>query len=215
MDVEGMGDQAARTVEADQQRLTTRSADGARARFRTAIAASALLLALTGCATARTAMGGARQFGAGFGAAALAPLEDFNLRREQIPPVLRHAETNPYDLRGMGRCRAIAAEVARLDEALGPDTAEPPPPRGSRSELAAAAAADLALDAVRDASTDFIPARGWIRLLTGAERHSRRVQSAIQAGVMRRAFLKGAGMERNCLPPAAPSWFRPRRSNIN
>jgi hypothetical protein len=179
-------------------------------RVRIALAASAILLTVSGCATARTAMGGARQFGAGFGAAATAPLEDFNLRRERIPPVLLHAEANPYDLRGMGRCGAIAAEVAQLDEALGPDTAEPPPPRGSRSEQTAAAAAGLALEAVRDASTDFIPGRSWIRLLTGAERHSRRVQSAVQSGLLRRAFLKGTGMQRNCAPPAAPSWFRPR-----
>ncbi|WP_331037712.1 hypothetical protein, partial [Brevundimonas sp.] len=174
-------------------------------RARVVLAASAILLTVSGCATARTAMGGARQFGAGFGAAAMTPLEDFNLRREQIPPVLLHAAANPYDLRGMGRCGAIAAEVARLDDALGPDTAEPPPPRGSRSELAAAAAAELALDAVRDASTDFIPGRSWVRLLTGAERHSRRVQSAVQSGLLRRAFLKGTGMQRNCAPPAAPS----------
>lgn len=166
-----------------------------------------MLLTLTGCASA---MGGARQFGAGFGAAATAPLEDLNLRRQPIPRVLLYAEENPYDLRGMNRCGAIAAEVARLDDALGPDTAEPPPPRGSRSDEAAAAAAALALEAVRDASTDFIPGRSWIRLLSGAERHSRRVQSAIQAGIMRRAFLKGTGMQRNCAPPAAPSWFRPR-----
>lgn len=183
-----------------------RAAAGAGARV--VLAAAAMGLVLSGCASA---MSGARQFGAGFGSAATAPLEDLNLRRERIPPVLLYAEENPYDLRGMGRCGAIAAEVARLDDALGPDTAEPPPPRGSRRDEAAAAAAALALDAVRDASTDFIPGRSWIRLLSGAERHSRRVQSAIQAGIMRRAFLKGTGMQRNCAPPAAPSWFRPRR----
>jgi hypothetical protein len=65
-------------------------------------------------------------------------------------------------------------------------------------------------DAIRDATTDFIPGRGWIRRLSGAEQHSRHVQSAIQAGRMRRAFLKGTGMQRNCAPPAAPGWFRPR-----
>jgi hypothetical protein len=29
------------------------------------------------------------------------------------------------------------------------------------------------------------------------------------AGKLRRAYLKGAGMQTNCAPPAAPSWFVP------
>lgn len=156
-------------------------------------------------------MDGARQFGAGLGAAATAPLDDLNLRREYIPTVLLQAEANPYDLRNLTRCATIGAEIARLNEALGPDTDEPPAPDGSYlSERAADATAEAALDAVRDATTDFIPGRGWIRRLSGAEQHSRHVQSAVQAGRMRRSFLKGVGMQRNCAPPAAPAWFRPR-----
>ena len=168
----------------------------------------ALCIPLSACGAMA---GGAQQFGAGLGAAATAPLDDLNLRRRYIPTVLLQAEANPYDLRNLNQCRTIAAEIARLDEALGPDTDEPPSPDGStRSEQAADAAASLALDAVRDTTTDFIPGRSWIRRLSGAEQHSRHVQSAIQAGRMRRAFLKGVGMQRNCAPPAAPAWFRPR-----
>ena len=44
-----------------------------------------------------------------------------------------------------------------------------------------------------------------------AEAHSKHVQSAIQAGLRRRSFLKGVGMQRNCAPPAAPAGFVPRR----
>ena len=69
--------------------------------------------------------------------------------------------------------------------------------------------AKAALNAIRDTTTDFIPGRNWIRRLSGAEQHSKHVQSAIQSGRMRRAFLKGMGMQRNCAPPAAASWFRP------
>lgn len=155
--------------------------------------------------------GGAQQFGAGLGAAATAPLDDLNLRRQYIPTVLLQAEANPYDLRNLSQCATIGAEIARLNEALGPDTDEPPAQDGSfLSERAADAASAAALDAIRDATTDFIPGRSWIRQLSGAEQHSRHVQSAIQAGRMRRAFLKGTGMQRNCAPPAAPGWFRPR-----
>jgi len=167
------------------------------------------LLLLAGCGGAME--GGARQFGAGLGAAATAPLDDLNLRRQYIPTVLLQAEANPYDLRNLDQCATIGAEIARLNEALGPDTDEPPAPDGSfLSERAADAAAAAALDMIRDATTDFIPGRSWIRRLSGAEQHSRNVQAAIQAGRMRRAFLKGAGMQRDCAPPAAPGWFRPR-----
>lgn len=176
--------------------------------MRASVLLIALCIPLSACGAVA---GGAETFGAGLGAAATAPLDDFNLRREYIPTVLLQAEANPYDLRNLNQCTTIGAEIARLNEALGPDTDEPPPQDGSRlSERAADAASAAALEAIRDATTDFIPGRSWIRRLTGAEQHSRHVQSAIQAGRMRRAFLKGIGMNRNCAPPAAPSWFRPR-----
>jgi hypothetical protein len=169
-----------------------------------------LLLALGGCTVARSAGEGVGAVASGFGAAATAPLDDLNLRRETIPTVLLQAESNPYDMRNLNRCSTIGAEIARLNEALGPDADEPPAPDGRYlSEQAADAAAQATLGAIRDAATDFIPGRSWIRRLSGAEQHSRHVQSAIQAGRLRRTFLKGMGMQRNCAPPAAPSWFRP------
>jgi len=171
-----------------------------------------LALAVAGCNAGRSAVGGVEQVGAGLGQAVTAPLDDFNLRRQMIPTVLLQAEANPYDLRNLNQCTTIGAEVARLDEALGPDTDEPPRQDGAyASEQAADAAAKATLNAIRDTTTDFIPGRSWIRRLSGADQHSRHVQSAIQAGRMRRAFLKGIGMQRNCAPPAAPSWFQPRR----
>lgn len=169
------------------------------------------LVGLAGCNAGRSVGQGVRTVAEGAGEAATAPLEDLNLRREQIPTVLLQAEANPYDMRTLSRCAAIAAEVRKLDEALGPDTDEPPQQDGSYlSERAADAAAKATLDAIRNTTTDFIPGRNWIRRLSGADAHSRHVQSAIQAGRMRRAFLKGSGMQRNCAPPAAPRWFRPR-----
>jgi hypothetical protein len=169
------------------------------------------LVLLTACNAGASVMDGARQFGSGLGAAATAPLDDLNLRREYIPTVLLQAEANPYDLRNLNQCTTIGAEIARLNEALGPDTDEPPAPDNPYlSERAADAASRAALDAIRDATTDFIPGRAWIRRLSGAEQHRLHVQSAVQAGRMRRAFLKGTGMQRNCAPPASPSWFRPR-----
>ena len=161
-------------------------------------------VALCGCSAAT-------QVRDGVGAAVTAPLTDFNLRREFIPTVLLQAEGNPYDTRNLNQCTTIAAEVIRLNDALGPDTDEPPHDDGTlMSERAQDAAARAALDAIRNSVTDFIPGRNWIRQLSGAEQHSRHVQSAIQAGRSRRAYLKGLGMQRNCAPPASPSWYRPR-----
>lgn len=169
-------------------------------------------LAVGGCNAGRSAMDGAEQFGAGFSDAASAPMDVLNLRPEVIPTVLLQAQANPYDMRNMSRCSTIGAEIVRLDGVLGPDMDEPPPVDGSyMSERAADATAQAALGAVRDTATDFIPGASWIRRLSGAAQHERDVQAAIQAGRMRRAFLKGMGMQRNCAPPAAPSWFVPAR----
>lgn len=170
-------------------------------------------LLLVGCNAGTSAKGGVDQVGAGLGGAVAAPLEDLNLRRQEIPTILLQAEANPYDVRNMTRCSTIGAEIRRLDEALGPDTdAELVDDEGAFvSERAADAAAGATLDAVRGTVTDFIPARSWVRRLTGADAHSKHVQSAIQAGLRRRSFLKGVGMQRNCAPPAAPAGFAPRR----
>jgi hypothetical protein len=173
----------------------------------------ALVLILSACNAGGSALQGGREFRAGVGKAVTAPLEDLNLRRDHIPVVLLQAEANPYDLRNLTQCSTIAAEIARLDEALGPDTDEPPAPQSPYlSERAADAASKAALAAIREAATDFIPGRSWIRRLSGAEQHSQDVQAAVQAGRMRRAFLKGVGMQRNCRPPAAPRWFSPQTS---
>jgi hypothetical protein len=166
---------------------------------------------MAGCTASRSVGEGVDTVRDGFGAAVSAPLEDLNLNRSEIPMVLLQARANPYDLRNLTQCRTLAAEVRRLDDVLGPDTDEPPAPDGRRiSERAADAAADATLGAIRDTTTDFIPGRSWIRRLSGAARHDREVQAAIEAGRARRAFLKGVGMQQNCAPPAAPAWFRPR-----
>ncbi|MBB5659731.1 hypothetical protein [Brevundimonas halotolerans] len=170
-----------------------------------------LAVSLCSCNAGQSARGGVQQFQSGFGAAATAPLEDLNLNKDEIPAVLLEALTSPYGLRNLNQCRTIAAEIARLNEALGPDVDEPAPDDpGLLSERAADAAATAALDLVRDTSTDFIPGRSWIRRLSGAEQSDRQMQSAVEAGRLRRAFLKGVGMQLNCAPPAAPAWFRPR-----
>lgn len=134
--------------------------------------------------------------------AATAPLRDLNMMRAKIPPVLLHAMADPYARPPKGyNCRALIALVKPLDDALGSDldriVAEDQDVMERSRETALGAAADLASDA--------IPFRGWVRKLTGAERHDRLVRDAIFSGGVRRAYLKGLGEAKGCNPPATPS----------
>lgn len=142
--------------------------------------------------------------------AVTAPLDDLNLKHIDIPDVLTRAAAGPYDMEGLTRCEAIAGEVGRLNEALGPDLDEASPPdKRTKGQKIKQAAGDAAVGAIGDKTHSLIPFRGWVRKLSGAERRDKRVAAAIQAGKIRRGYLKGAGMRMNCAPPAAPSWFHP------
>lgn len=145
--------------------------------------------------------------------AATAPLEDLNLRQKGVPDVLARARSDPYDIEGLDRCEAIAEEIGRLDGALGRDLDEAPPPDGrTGGQRLGGQVKDLGVAGVRSESQGLLPFRGWIRKLTGAEAAQRKREAAIQAGRIRRGYLKGVGMHMNCAPPAAPSWFIPRKA---
>ena len=131
------------------------------------------------------------------------PLTDFNINQIEIPDSLRKAAHAPYAHAPAGSCEAIALEIADLDEALGPDldlAAE----KTTKRKLASRAA----MGAVRRLSSSWIPYRGVLRTVTGAEAHARKVSNATLAGAVRRAYLKGLGERDNCGPTAAP-WREP------
>lgn len=136
---------------------------------------------------------GGATFRQGIGQAATAPLDDLNLRHQQVPEILISARHAPYATQGLGHCRDVTAGIAALDDALGPDVDQPGPDAGTGDQ-----AATMALDMVRDTATDFIPLRSWVRRLSGAAAHDRAVQAAIRAGLVRRGFLKGIALERRC-----------------
>lgn len=136
------------------------------------------------------------------GAAVTSPLEDLNLKRTAIPDILQKAVTEPYDVQGLNSCSAVATEIGKLDGALGPDRDQPPVDRHMT-------AGSAAVEVVRAGAEMAVPYRGWVRKLTGANRHQAEIQAAINAGGARRGYLKGVGMRMNCAPPAAPSWFKP------
>ncbi|HUZ12136.1 MAG TPA: hypothetical protein VMU93_04705 [Caulobacteraceae bacterium] len=133
------------------------------------------------------------------------PFRDLNVIRSKIPPVLQRAVADPYERPLPATCEGLAAEVRQLSRALGPDYDEPAttehPGLVARGEGAARAGA---LDAMRSGEEAYIPFDGFIRLLSGAQRHDQAVLAAIQAGAVRRAYLKGLGEARGCAPPAVP-----------
>jgi len=133
--------------------------------------------------------------------AVAAPLRDVNVLRTKIPVVLLEAMADPYKRPPHTACAAIAAEILPLNGALGADLDEPATSEDDLMERGK----DAALGAVAGFASDVIPFRGWVRKLTGAERHDSLVTAAITAGGVRRAYLKGLGEAHSCPPPATPS----------
>jgi hypothetical protein len=134
------------------------------------------------------------------GAAAATPLADLNVTREDVPDVLLAALKNPYQLPASQNCVALSLEIRALDEVLGADVdmaVSPTDP--SLMHRASSLAQDQAVGALQRTAEGLIPFRGWVRKLSGAERHSKHVAACIAAGSVRRAFLKGVAAAQNCV----------------
>ena len=144
------------------------------------------------------------------GGAMTAPLRDVNLIRTKIPPVLVAAIEDPYARPSPSTCATIIEQVAELNEALGEDLDVVVIRNASLMDRGK----ETAFNAVADLTTDVIPFRGWVRKLTGAEKHDKRVQAAVVAGGVRRAYLKGLGEARGCDPPATPSHLKSSNRQI-
>lgn len=145
---------------------------------------------------------------AGLAGAAAAPLRDVNLMRTEIPPVLLEALDDPYKRPRPATCAQYIALVRPLDEALGPDFDIPAADDGSLVRKAN----DAALGGAASLAQDIVPFRGWVRRLSGAQRHDALVSAAITAGAARRAYLKGLGEAKNCKAPAIPRRAAPPRA---
>lgn len=129
---------------------------------------------------------------------AATPIDSLNLRKKKVPAVLSDASANPYDLRGLSRCPAIAAEVRDLDAALGDD-------------FDVAQASGRSMNAgylAKSVVGSFIPFNGLIKEISGANAQERKMQAMIYAGVARRSFLKGVGQARGCGYPARTATAR-------
>ena len=139
---------------------------------------------------------------ASVGGVVSAPLRDVNVVRTKIPPILLEATADPYARPpAPAKCKELNELLGPLDEALGPDLDAPAADEDDLMQ----SGRTTAMGAAATLATDVIPFRGWVRKLSGAERHDQLVQSAIIAGAVRRAYLKGLGEAEGCNPPATPS----------
>lgn len=130
------------------------------------------------------------------------PVDDLNLRKEKIPPVLEAAQAHPYTVPNKGRCASLNGEIADLNEALGPDIddAISPSARQKRDRVIASTARSLV--------GGLIPFGGVIREVSGANAAAAHRELYLYAGSVRRAFLKGYGKAHGCrikryVPPVA------------
>ncbi|HUO23884.1 MAG TPA: hypothetical protein VMU59_15320 [Caulobacteraceae bacterium] len=175
-----------------------------------------LCAALAACATPEPVKTATDTTRANIGGAVSAPLQDFNVVRTQIPVVLLEAKSDVYARPNPLNCGALAIELGRLDDALGPDI-DIKKAAKSRSDRGAEYAANAGVAAVKDVAEGWIPMKSWVRYMTGAQQHDEAVQSAIAAGRERRSYLKGLAQSLGCIgigpkptklfpaPPVTPS----------
>jgi hypothetical protein len=158
---------------------------------RSSFSVTAILLAAALTATSAQAQNGERQHSvAGTAAdAATQPLEDFNLKSRKIPAVLIAAQDAPYETASLDGCAALQTEIFALDGVLGPDAdAEADKPGLMRG----------ALQTGGDLLSSFIPFRGVVRSLSGANRKRAEMAAAVYAGIARRSYLKGYAAAQKC-----------------
>jgi hypothetical protein len=180
------------------------------------LSAGFALLLLAGCATGRSdgserIQTTAQANNENMTGAMQAPLRDVNVLRTKIPDILLQAIADPYARPPQpSDCPLLVALIQPLEDALGPDLDAPAPDEDDLMQRGQT----TAIGAVAGLASDVIPFRGWVRKLSGAERHDALVQSAIVAGAVRRAYLKGLGEARGCNPPATPSHVHAGRAAV-
>ncbi|MDQ2860604.1 MAG: hypothetical protein M3T55_07760 [Pseudomonadota bacterium] len=132
--------------------------------------------------------------------AAEAPLHDLNLVRQKIPPILLAALADPYARPAPATCRELDDQIRVLTDALGADFDAPYNPQ----EPSLTTQRGVALTLAHGAAESLLPFAGFVRALSGAQKHDQLVAEVITAGSVRRGYLKGLGEAHGCAPPALP-----------
>ena len=128
---------------------------------------------------------------------AMSPLSDLNVRKKDVPPALEMAMARPYDLSGIKSCKGLTTAIMDLDVVLGDDIDVATGEKTDDEKMGNCAGA-----IAKSVIGSFVPFRGVIRELSGANAQERQWDRALYAGAARRAFLKGMGEQRGCAWPA-------------
>lgn len=127
--------------------------------------------------------------------AALSPLEDLGLRKRDIPAMLTELVENPYAVPKEIKCDGVKEELDKITFLIGPDfDAASTKTALSFQQKVVETGGDLAHDAIVGAvrsQVSFLPFRGILRRITGASSHEKAVARALEAGKLRRAYLRG------------------------
>lgn len=137
--------------------------------------------------------------------AALTPLEDLGLRQRKIPEMLKMLADDPYTPPDAIACENIKQEMADLTVLLGPDVDTPQMALSAQDQMMETGGnlvTDAVVGLVRN-QVSIIPFRSVVRRLTGAQSHEKAVSRAVEAGKLRRAYLRGladAKFGYHCIP---------------
>lgn len=151
-----------------------------------------LAAALSATPAAAQSQAGAKPQSTGEAArdAATQPLADTGISKREPPAALVAIEKQPYAIATLKSCAMLARAIADMDAVLGPDVDATPEQREK--------AADTAIKVAGGVIDSVIPARGIVRLVSGADKAEKRYAQAVYAGVARRAYLKGVSSTRGC-----------------
>ncbi len=119
------------------------------------------------------------------------PVRDVGMSKREIPPILEKAYADPYSLKGLKTCKAIASEVTGLNGVLGADYVVGNSYEENRAGKLAEAGGKTIINSI-------IPFRGLVREVTGAAPNDRRLNAAVDAGLARRGFLRGVHLRQGC-----------------
>lgn len=123
------------------------------------------------------------------------PVRDVGFNKTKIPLVLQEAVSGPYATPKREDCRWISYELARLDQALGPDFDVEGKSKEDKIEQIAFAGGEMVVNSL-------LPFRGLVREISGAAPADRRKSAAVNAGLARRGYMRGLAQAKGCAPTA-------------
>jgi len=125
------------------------------------------------------------------GEIATQPVRDVGINKREIAEVLQRSADDPYATNTARTCAQISSAMRELNEVLGPDYE---PGRTTRENPVG----KLAEAGGKTVVNAFIPFRGLVREVTGAAPAERRYNAALDAGLVRRGFLRGLAVAKGC-----------------